>query len=152
MQPSVTFNTQNTNWYLYSTFKSEFIYIHPILAFIINNESALFSLETDVERATILKKLGEYSFEDINYYLSKFEFLKNNNYFKINQRITQPITSEIIKDGISKCEAITFEVTENCNLNCKYCGYGEYYENYEIRTNPNIDLTNSFALIDLLFE
>jgi sulfatase maturation enzyme AslB (radical SAM superfamily) len=40
-----------------------------------------------------------------------------NNYLSI----------EHIKYSLSNLHLLTFEVTDACNLKCKYCGYGEFY-------------------------
>lgn len=36
-------------------------------------------------------------------------------------------TEEDIKMFFVNTPQITFEVTETCNLNCTYCGYGKYF-------------------------
>ena len=35
---------------------------------------------------------------------------------------------------------LVFEVTDACNLRCKYCGYGNIYEGYDKRENLNFSL------------
>jgi uncharacterized protein len=40
------------------------------------------------------------------------------------------IFSNDIKQALSN---LVFEVTDLCNLKCKYCGYGEFYENHDPR-------------------
>ena len=44
-------------------------------------------------------------------------------------------------------DVVTFEVTGNCNLNCKYCCYGEMYDNKQ-HTNQNMD----FDTVRTFFE
>jgi uncharacterized protein len=35
-----------------------------------------------------------------------------------------PIESALIKYNLQYLRDLVFEVTDMCNLNCKYCGYG----------------------------
>jgi uncharacterized protein len=43
------------------------------------------------------------------------------------------ITSEHIISALANLPQITFEITDACNLKCKYCGYGEFYDDYDNR-------------------
>jgi molybdenum cofactor biosynthesis enzyme MoaA len=36
---------------------------------------------------------------------------------------------------LSNLPQLTFEVTDACNLRCKYCGHGEFYDDYDKREN-----------------
>jgi uncharacterized protein len=49
--------------------------------------------------------------------------------------VYRDLTVEEIKSQLSNIEQITFEVTDSCNLRCKYCTYGEFYDNYDHREN-----------------
>ena len=46
-----------------------------------------------------------------------------------NRRITK---EEVVRNLIN-LKQLTFEVTDDCNLQCKYCGYGELYSGYDAR-------------------
>jgi uncharacterized protein len=45
------------------------------------------------------------------------------------------LTIEQVQHSLSNLHLLTFEVTDACNLKCKYCGYGEFYEDYDEREN-----------------
>ena len=45
---------------------------------------------------------------------------------------------------------LVFEVTDACNLRCKYCGYGNIYEGYDKRENLNFSLYRAKTIIDYL--
>lgn len=45
-----------------------------------------------------------------------------------------------------------FEVTDACNLRCKYCGYSELYEGYDERENLYFPFERAKILIDYLYE
>ena len=41
------------------------------------------------------------------------------------------LTPDQIYYSLANLRQVTFEVTDACNLKCKYCGYGEFYDDYE---------------------
>lgn len=43
------------------------------------------------------------------------------------------LTVGMIERNLVNLPQLTFEVTDACNLNCKYCGYGDFYEGYDTR-------------------
>jgi sulfatase maturation enzyme AslB (radical SAM superfamily) len=47
----------------------------------------------------------------------------------------QYLNSEHISHALANLPQLVFEVTDACNLKCKYCGYGEFYGNYDSRGN-----------------
>ena len=53
---------------------------------------------------------------------------------------------------LSNLKQLTFEVTDACNLNCKYCTYGEFYTDYDRRENKKLSLQAAFQIIDYLAE
>ena len=62
------------------------------------------------------------------------------------------LTAQDIKLFFANTQQITFEVTERCNLNCKYCGYGSLYNNKDPRHNGNLTKTNALALLKNIKE
>lgn len=61
-------------------------------------------------------------------------------------------TSKDILRSLSNTPQVVLEVTDTCNLNCKYCGYGEFYDDYDARTNKMLDINRAVKLIDYLNE
>jgi uncharacterized protein len=51
---------------------------------------------------------------------------------------------------LANLKQLTFEVTDACNLNCKYCVYGEFYNDYDRRENKKLSLPAAFRIIDYL--
>ncbi len=45
------------------------------------------------------------------------------------------ISTELVKHSLANTLQITFEITDACNLNCAYCGYGNLYSDYYERLN-----------------
>ncbi len=52
-----------------------------------------------------------------------------------NYRLLEP---RDIKEAINNTHQIIFEVTDKCNLDCYYCGYGHFYDNYDARENQDM--------------
>lgn len=62
------------------------------------------------------------------------------------------ITSFKIWNEIVNLRQILFEVTDSCNLKCKYCGYGEFYENHDSRKKKLFSFKRAIVLLDFLFD
>jgi uncharacterized protein len=60
------------------------------------------------------------------------------------------LTENDIKHQLANLKQLTFEVTDACNLNCKYCAYGEFYNDYDSRENKRLSLPATLQLIDYL--
>lgn len=60
------------------------------------------------------------------------------------------ISSEQINDALANLPQLVFEVTDACNLKCKYCIYGEFYEDYDARENSMLPIDKAIRLIDYL--
>lgn len=59
-------------------------------------------------------------------------------------------SKQIIDDNLSNTRQLLIEVTDGCNLSCKYCGYGELYGNYDKRTGKKQTFDNVKTLIDFM--
>ena len=66
------------------------------------------------------------------------KFYKTNRHFIYNNLINLP--------------QIIFEVTDLCNLHCKYCGYAELYEGYDKREGKSLSFENVKPIFDYLFK
>ena len=55
-----------------------------------------------------------------------------------------------IKRNLINLSQLVFEVTDVCNLNCRYCGYGELYEGYDLRGRGNLSLKKACNMLDYL--
>lgn len=60
------------------------------------------------------------------------------------------ITSEKVTNLIANLPQLVFEVTDACNLKCKYCAYGELYNDYDKRENKKLSIKQAIRLIDYL--
>ena len=62
------------------------------------------------------------------------------------------ISPDIIIDSIANMPQLVFEVTDACNLKCKYCAYGEMYEDYDMREEKMLPIDKAIRLIDYLAD
>lgn len=58
---------------------------------------------------------------------------------------------DILKQLVN-LKQLTFELTDACNLQCKYCGYGELYSTHDKRENLYLDFSIAKQIIDYLYE
>ena len=115
-------------------------YCNPIVNRIIK-AGAITEKDFSVDRETL-----DYSIEKACFYREYcLAPVNNENKFK---RI-EPIEIEM---NIANLPQITFEVTDACNLKCKYCGYGDFYDDYDERRNKMLDEKKAILLLDYLIE
>lgn len=62
------------------------------------------------------------------------------------------ITSDHVVNALANLPQLVFEVTDACNLRCKYCAYGEFYEDYDFRESKMLPTEKAIRLIDYLAE
>ena len=60
------------------------------------------------------------------------------------------IPSDHVVSALANLPQLVFEVTDACNLHCKYCAYGELYDDYDCRENQIFPIAKAIRLIDYL--
>lgn len=55
-----------------------------------------------------------------------------------------------IKRTLANTRQIVFEVTERCNLNCYYCGYGSFYSDRGKRTNDDLNYQRAILFLEYM--
>ena len=60
------------------------------------------------------------------------------------------ISKDSVLHNLIKLSQLFFEVTDSCNLHCKYCAYAEMYDGYDQRTNMNLPFSKAKLIIDYL--
>lgn len=126
--------TKHKNNYLYSYNKNSIIYITKSLSNIISKK----------DNKKIICNTND---------ISLYNLLLENGYFdKINilHNIRKEICENDIKMNIHNIKNVVFELTESCNLSCKYCGYGKLYNNK--RNGYQLEFENIKTLIDFINE
>lgn len=62
------------------------------------------------------------------------------------------LSSKKITHTLANLDQLVFEVTDKCNLKCKYCAYGELYDDYDRREGKTLSVKKAIRLIDYLAE
>lgn len=91
--------------------------------------------------------------KDSLYYLEKSNYFKKFGIFQSRNVDYKLITIDgrFVENCLINTSQIVFEVTDQCNLKCKYCAYGDLYNNYNPRNGTNANLDNAKSLIDYYF-
>lgn len=95
-------------------------------------------------------------FHDCNkdiYYQKKYEFLKEKGFFLENKIEFETRYEEYnVLLNLANLRQMLIEVTDFCNLKCKYCGYGDLYSNHDQRETKNQSFENVKIVIDYLIN
>lgn len=64
--------------------------------------------------------------------------------------MTEYISPNQIFNNLANLPQLVFEVTDSCNLKCKYCAYGEFYDDFDKRENKMMSTSSAIRLIEYL--
>lgn len=94
------------------------------------------------------EKFGE---ETITKSLNRLAYLKEKGFLKEStERFSTHLNPSHIPDSLSLTKQVCFELTQQCNLACVYCCYGELYHHEGNDHLKELDVKVAFCLIDLL--
>ena len=144
MKNDIAFSTP-FHAYVYSFRHKEYLPLHPILKRIYTVMEEKKNIEEDEE-------LRCYPKEQILHYLQKYKFLKENEFIgeKVKTEFGE-ITETMVRREVENLTVLTFEVTERCNLHCRYCAFGDLYYGYDERKGENLDFPKAKQILDFLF-
>lgn len=77
-------------------------------------------------------------------------FMKYGLFDTLKPQLVSTYAKNTIKGNLANLRMLLIEVTDECNLACKYCGYRDLYNNYDERYGKKQDFNNVKALIDYL--
>ena len=99
------------------------------------------------------RKAYEGSADADPYYIKKYEYLKKHNFFSTVDPVNfGKIDESVIKNNIAQVPQIVFETTDFCNLNCSYCVFGDFYEEFDVRNQKMINIDHAIILLKYIFE
>ena len=58
----------------------------------------------------------------------------------------------MLEKNLENLNQLTFEVTDACNLKCRYCGYGDFYEGYDIRESKFFPMNKAITILEYMIE
>lgn len=113
---AVAFQDKYGNGYLYSFYRKRLLPLDPLLYNIVHAYLYLNKNEFDeIYKCDIVTK-------------KRFDFLKSYLFLEEKQILMDAnISVDDILHNLEKLPVLIFELTEKCNLRCKYCIYGEMY-------------------------
>lgn len=141
------FKTNNGNHYYLDELNKCFYYFHPVMAYLYHNAIEINDLQTFSYPINV--DGIEYAYEDIWYYFQKIVFFREKGMIKsCNDSILyEEFLQKDIEESIANSDSVVLEMTENCNLKCVYCIYGELYNRTPLRAHNNL---NSQFVIELI--
>lgn len=156
VQP-VVFRTGSSNAYLYSPHLNQVILLHPIEAFLLELRDQGIDPHQWYDRLEgdgFTRDDGEhFPRQDLDYYLKKYDFWSEMGYFQpkdTEKVLGGRLKSQDIEFQLANCEKLTFEVTEACNLDCHYCGYGKFYNRTGVRTRKKMEWPVAKRFLDYM--
>lgn len=66
--------------------------------------------------------------------------------------MNQYLSANDVKYNLANTPQITFEITDACNLNCTYCGYGKFYSDYDARENKRLPVDKAILILEYLHQ
>lgn len=151
--------TSGKNNYLFSQNFQQFLLLHPVLNFLLKLVNEGTSLEEWFKHLSNdpleIESGVTVTTEELQSYYRYLLFLDKNNYFKDakeNGLSENRYTAESVKYHLANTQQIVFEVTEGCDLKCKYCGYGDLYNDYDKRENKSLNLKLAKQFLDYMLD
>lgn len=89
---------------------------------------------------------------DCIHYTTYYQWLEAAAEDGVEENYEEELTPAMVENALANIRQITLEVTDACNLRCKYCGYGELYDNYDARTGKFLSFDKVRALFDFLIQ
>ena len=62
------------------------------------------------------------------------------------------VDEQLIRNNLINLKQIVFEVTEKCNLHCKYCGLSDLYQKQAIRRQRDLSFNKAKRIIGYLIN
>ena len=154
MENNMVFRTRSGS-YLYSIAEKHLFTISPVMEKILSLGDEKIEKMEEAEIVSKLQKMndGKASVELYEHYLYKYRMLKKSGYFKeldARQYLAARVSPEIIERNLANTRQVVFEVTQECNLACRYCTFGENYDNHEMRNHKSMKIETVATFIDYM--
>lgn len=158
----VLFESKEQNKYYYDRSRGTTMLCHPLLYYLLKKHNQGIDVGQWVkqvgligEEPVLLDGYGPVSLPDLDYYYRKFSMFRENDFFgetDLEHLLSGRLRPEDVKIALANVQQLTLEVTDACNLECAYCGYGKFYQDYDRRENKFMDPAAAKTLIDYILE
>lgn len=147
------FKSTANHYYLYSSYLSQFFNIDKIVYNLLELHKQNCNVLDLSLTEFINHKNEKITEEDFQKARKKVSFYINNNVLNDNNLdISLKISPDTIKYQLANNPHIVFETTEQCNLKCLYCGYGDFYNSFDERKNSNMSVEDAKLIINYILE
>ena len=120
MLSGICFKTENENHYLFNARQKVIFPVHPLVGWYYKQErKGIRKDQVKMKDNTFIS----YSNSEQNQYFKEFLFLKKNGLFNTKKQsamVIRPFSSEMVEQELANLRQVVFEVTDTCNLKCKY--------------------------------
>jgi uncharacterized protein len=102
-----------------------------------------------------IEECGTFSKREIAYYYRKFTLLQENGFFSAvdtQHYLSGRLSADKIQAALANTRQVTFEVVDFCNLECAYCTYGKFYNNYDRREKKTMSTGTAKTFLDYLLN
>jgi len=155
----IAFKTAAGNRYVHSRKINQFVLLHPVLYGLLRLKKEGVDLaewfQSLPRDGTVMDDCGVVSKAQIEYYFRKYLLMTEHGYFAevdYGARLGGRLTTEHVHYLLANVGEVVFEVTDDCNMACEYCGFGKYYAGYDERTGKYLDVSVARNLLAYLLE
>ncbi len=162
VKSEVLFNSKQHNKYFYDRTRGTTMLCHPLLYYLVDRHHQGIDVEQWVKQiivnqveTVLLDGYGQVSRQELDYYYRKFCMLRENGFFgptDLESLLSGRLRAEDVEIALANVQQVTFEVTDGCNLECAYCGYGKFYQDFDRRKNKFMDPATAKTLIDYILK
>ncbi|NIM15207.1 MAG: radical SAM peptide maturase [Candidatus Aminicenantes bacterium] len=102
-----------------------------------------------------IEGFGTTSKKEIAYYYRKYILLRDNGFFSgidTEHYLSGRLSADQIKSSLANTRQVTFEVVDFCNLECAYCTYGKFYNNYDRREKNKLSTAPAKTFLNYLLD
>ena len=154
--------SKRQNKYLYDQKVKNTQWCHPLLYHILK----LYQRGTDVDQwyreltdgvydPVQIENYGTFAKEEITYYYRKYILLQKNSFFSAidtEHYLSKRLSADEVKSSLANTRQVTFEVVDFCNLECAYCTYGKFYNNYDRREKNKLSPGTAKTFLNYLLN
>jgi uncharacterized protein len=162
VKSGVLFESKQHNKYFYDRTRGTTMLCHPLLYYLVDKYHQGIDVGQWVKQiivnqaeTVLLDGYGPVSRQELDYYYRKFCMLRENGFFgdtDLESLLSGRLRAEDVRIALANIQQVTLEVTDACNLECAYCGYGKFYQDYDRRENKFMDPAAAKALIAYILE
>lgn len=159
IKSALLISSEKQNKYLYDKNSRKAILCHPLFYYLLKLQQDGTDLDTWLhqlpEGPVKLEGCEDSSKEELYYYYRKYQLFKKNGYFEDidqSETLSARMNGNEVKEALANVRQVAFETTDRCNLECEYCGYGKYYNNYDRRDTKELQPGTAKHILDHLLK